>query len=165
VYTRLGVNFDSQTQVGTGYCGESFYQDKIPAVIRELDEKKLTRHDPDGSILMFTGLAMAKTAPKEGEQADKDGEIPLFLSKSDGGFGYDSTDMAAAKFRLSNLKCNRVFYVTDAGQELHFLMIFEAAKLAGWASPTARLEHVKFGVVKRKVKSFCCCFKERRKGS
>ena len=139
IYTRLNVSFDSKLE-GTGYCGESFYQSRIPAVVSELESKGLTKKE-NGAVVLYTGLPQAKT---------EDGEMPLFLSKSEGGFGYDSTDMAAAKFRLEQLKCNRVLYVTDAGQEVHFAMVFDAAAKAGWISPNARLEHVKFGVVKRK---------------
>jgi len=142
VYSRLNVSFPTTVE-GTGYCGESFYQTRIPAVVAELEHKKLARTE-NGAVVLYTGLPQAKTLSESGEH----GEMPLFLCKSEGGFGYDSTDMAAAKFRLRDVKANRVLYVTDAGQEVHFAMVFHAAALAGWTSPTARLEHVKFGVVR-----------------
>lgn len=72
---------------------------------------------------------------------------PLMLVKSDGGFNYDSTDMAAAWYRLINLKAKRVIYLTDVGQSLHFDTLFEGAKDAKWHTKETRMEHMKFGVV------------------
>lgn len=72
--------------------------------------------------------------------------IPLILRKSDGGYGYDSTDMAAIKHRLTTLERDWVIYVTDAGQQGHFYMCFDAAKAAGWVGHQ-RLDHIGFGVV------------------
>jgi arginyl-tRNA synthetase len=70
------------------------------------------------------------------------------VQKSDGGFGYDSTDLAAVKYRLVTLGMERVIYVTDSGQATHFYAIFDAAKTVGWYDPnTARLDHAGFGVV------------------
>ena len=75
-------------------------------------------------------------------------QIPLMAVKSDGGFGYDSTDLAAVKYRIKEMQSSRVIYVTDAGQSEHFEMIFIAARKAGWCSEeTCRLDHVPFGLV------------------
>eukprot|EP01064_Diplonema_japonicum_P034725 TRINITY_DN729_c2_g1_i2.p1 TRINITY_DN729_c2_g1~~TRINITY_DN729_c2_g1_i2.p1 ORF type:complete len:740 (+),score=281.92 TRINITY_DN729_c2_g1_i2:69-2288(+) len=78
--------------------------------------------------------------------------IPLIVTKSDGGFSYDTTDMAAAWYRSQESKVDRAIYVTDLGQELHFMMIFRAAADAGWlqreGKPDVRLDHVGFGVVR-----------------
>jgi len=49
------------------------------------------------------------------------------IRKSDGGFNYDTTDMAAIRYRAANLQCNRIVYVTDIGQEFHFKQIFAGA--------------------------------------
>lgn len=73
-------------------------------------------------------------------------QIPLMIVKSDGGYGYDTTDTAAIRHRLIDLKADRVIYITDSGQEPHFLMIFAAAKKAGWLV-NQRVEHMGFGVV------------------
>ena len=62
-------------------------------------------------------------------------------------YGYDSTDLCAVQYRLQTMKCDSVFYCVDAGQSLHFDLIFGAARQAGWAGTQHRLEHVKFGVV------------------
>lgn len=72
--------------------------------------------------------------------------IPLILQKSDGGYGYDSTDMAALNYRLKTLNRDWIIYVTDLGQANHFHMCFDAARAAGWISHQ-RLDHIGFGVV------------------
>lgn len=72
--------------------------------------------------------------------------IPLIVVKSDGGFNYDTTDLACIKHRLLNLKADRLVYVTDLGQREHFEMIFAAAKKTGWLQKQ-RVDHMGFGVV------------------
>lgn len=70
------------------------------------------------------------------------------ILKSDGGFNYDTTDMAAAKYRIFDLKADRIVYITDLGQWSHFKMIFEASKLMGWHTPPkTSMEHMGFGLV------------------
>jgi arginyl-tRNA synthetase len=73
-------------------------------------------------------------------------DIPLIVRKSDGGYGYDSTDMAALSYRLRDLQREWLIYVTDAGQASHFHMCFDAVKAAGWVDKQ-RLDHIGFGVV------------------
>ena len=85
-------------------------------------------------------------------------ENPLIVQKSDGGYGYATTDLAALKQRLADEKADWVVYVTDAGQALHFRQVFDAARRAGFV-PTApkdgdnsspsppRIDHVGFGLV------------------
>jgi len=72
--------------------------------------------------------------------------IPLILQKSDGGYGYDSTDMTALQYRLHELKRDWIVYVTDSGQANHFYMCFDLARKAGWVQ-SQQLSHVGFGVV------------------
>lgn len=77
-------------------------------------------------------------------------KVPLMVQKSDGGFGYATTDLAALRQRLTEEKAKWVIYVTDVGQTQHFQMIFAAAKKAGWLAegPEApRIDHVAFGLV------------------
>lgn len=143
VYDRLNVKFPD------GICGESFYNDKIPDVIKELTEKKLLTKEDNGAIAFFTGAKDALTTDKE---TKKPKEIPLILQKGDGGYGYDSTDMAAIKYRIKELKCNWLIYLTDAGQKQHFSCIFEGARKANWLNDEkeneiVKLDHVKFGLV------------------
>jgi len=124
VYTRLGI--DSRLEL----CGESFYNPMLPSVIAELEGKKLITNS-DGASVFFT----------------EEGKPPLIVRKGDGAIGYDSTDLAAVRYRLLDLHCNRVIYVVDSGQSLHFELLFAGAKLAGWVTPSNKVEHVAFGVV------------------
>ena len=61
--------------------------------------------------------------------------LPLMVQKSDGGYNYDTTDMAAIRHRILEEKADRIIYVTDAGQSQHFQMIFKAAEKAGYLDP------------------------------
>ena len=72
----------------------------------------------------------------------------MIVQKSDGGYNYDTTDMAAIRHRIQVEKVDRIIYVTDAGQSLHFAMLFKAAEKAGYYDPKKiHVDHVPFGVV------------------
>jgi arginyl-tRNA synthetase len=124
VYDLLDVRLEE--------VGESFYNPMIPGVIDVLEKRKLA-YDEDGMLIIklphFT--------------------IPLIVRKSDGGYGYDSTDMAAVHHRLFEKKADWIIYITDAGQASHFYMVFDAAKACGWLKKDSpqRLDHIGFGVV------------------
>ena len=123
IYDRLDVTLTER--------GESFYNGMIPPIVADLKRDGLVV-ESDGAQCIFTSID----------------DVPLIVVKSDGGFGYDSTDMAAVYHRLRLMKADWVVYITDAGQENHFFKIFDAAKSAGWHQPpTTRLDHVGFGVV------------------
>ena len=80
-------------------------------------------------------------------------KFPLFLQKSDGGYGYDSTDATAMWYRTQKLGADWLIYVTDLGQADHFKGIFSLGKKAGWCEGegyNVRLDHVGFGVVQGK---------------
>ena len=87
------------------------------------------------------------------ESAMRDGKagkpLPLIVQKSDGGFNYATTDLAAIRYRLSSDGdgAERVIYVTDAGQASHFAGVFQVAQRAGWVPAGSNLEHVPFGLV------------------
>ena len=88
------------------------------------------------------------------QYTNRDGTpLPMLIRKSDGGFNYATTDLAAIRHRVDMAsedggeKANRVLYVTDAGQSQHFEMVFAAAELAGLKPEGASLEHVPFGLV------------------
>ena len=76
-------------------------------------------------------------------------KVPLMIQKSDGGFGYGTTDMAAIRQRIQQEKGDFLVYVTDAGQASHFELVFGAARKAGYvpADGSVRVAHVGFGVV------------------
>ncbi len=114
--------------------GESYYNPMLKGIVDELKEGGHAEVS-EGAMCVFV----------EGK------EIPLIVQKSDGGFGYASTDMAAMKQRLTEEKADWIIYVTDVGQSVHFEMVFAAARKAGWlpvddkAKP--RVSHVAFGLV------------------
>jgi arginyl-tRNA synthetase len=112
VYRRLDV--DKRLQL----FGESQYNGMIPAVLAELEAKGLLQLS-DGALIF----------PVPGE------EVPLMVRKRDGGVGYDSTDLAAIHYRLHGLKMDWLVYVVDAGQSLHFDLVFKGAQIAGWYRP------------------------------
>jgi arginyl-tRNA synthetase len=122
IYTALDINIKD--------VGESFYQNLIPDLIIELEEKSLIIEEDGRKIIKVSGSKM-----------------PLTLVKSDGGFTYDTTDLAAIRYRLLNLQVHQVIYVVDLGQELHFQLIFEVAKLAGWLKEWQSVSYVGFGLV------------------
>ncbi len=69
-------------------------------------------------------------------------DIPLIVRKSDGGYGYDSTDMTALKYRLHTLNRDWLIYITDAGQGGHFHKCFDAAREAGWVNNNQKLDFI-----------------------
>lgn len=124
VYDRLDVKLIER--------GESFYQKGMEEIVKELADAGFLEED-EGRKIMW------------GE--NKEG-IPLTVVKSDGGFTYDTSDMAAIKQRLHEEKAQWVIYVTDAGQATHFQTIFSCARRAKILDPNShRVDHVGFGVV------------------
>jgi arginyl-tRNA synthetase len=73
-------------------------------------------------------------------------EAPLIIQKSGGGFGYGTTDLAALRYRIRELKANRIIVVTDARQAQHFRMFLDAATRAGWLEGV-ELDHIMFGMI------------------
>lgn len=111
--------------------GESFYNPLLSEVVEDLEEK--------GLVTLSEG---AKCVFHEGY------EIPLMIQKSDGGYNYDTTDMAAMLHRIEDEKADRIIIVTDAGQSLHFALVRKTAEKAGYLDPKkVRFDHVTFGVV------------------
>jgi arginyl-tRNA synthetase len=115
--------------------GESFYNPFLPEVAAELERKGIARVD-NGALCVF----LPKFVGREGDP------VPLIVRKSDGGYGYATTDLAAIRYRTQTLRADRVLYVVGAPQQQHFAMVFETAKLAGWLDG-ANAEHVSFGSV------------------
>jgi|LauGreDrversion4_2_1035121.scaffolds.fasta_scaffold195777_2 arginyl-tRNA synthetase len=75
-------------------------------------------------------------------------KVPLMVQKSDGGYGYDTTDLAALRFRANEEKADWIIYVTDEGQKLHFDTVIDAGKQVGYMDPAkTRYDHVGFGLV------------------
>ncbi len=117
--------------------GESFYNPLLAPLIQELEQKGLVTVSEGAKCIILEGFTN-----REGEA------LPLILQKSDGGFNYATTDMAALRHRVQVERGNWLIYITDAGQALHFQMVFEAGKKAGFYDPKqVRLDHVPFGLV------------------
>lgn len=117
--------------------GESFYNPMLPEVVAELEQKGLVEIS-DGAKCIFL----------EGFQNREGNTLPLMVQKSDGGYNYDTTDMAAIRHRIREEHADRLIYVTDAGQSTHFQMIFKAAEKAGYLDPNkVQADHVPFGLV------------------
>lgn len=131
IYDRLGVLLQPDDSVG-----ESFYNHLLTDVTTELTEAGIAV-ESDGARVIFSEEV---TGP-DGTPA------PLMVRKRDGGYGYDTTDLATIRYRLHDLKANRLLYVTDARQALHFQMIFEAARRAGWLTEDIEVAHVPYGTV------------------
>ncbi len=131
VYDELKITLENED-----VRGESFYANKLAGVIDDLKSKGLAV-ESEGAMCVFP----------EGF-TKKDGQpLPFIIQKSDGAFLYATTDLAALRFRLDELKAEKVIYVTDARQALHFQMLFSTAKMAGWVRDGVTLEHVTFGTM------------------
>lgn len=111
--------------------GESFYQDMMTEVVKEFEDKGLVQVDEGRRVVFAPGCA-----------------VPLTVVKSDGGYTYDTSDLAALRHRLFEEKADIIIYVTDSGQAGHFQIVFAAAQMIGWYDPkVTRVEHAGFGVV------------------
>jgi len=124
-YARLGVLLTDDD-----LAGESMYNDDLPEVVAELERSGITVID-DGALCVFV----------EGFAA------PMIVRKSDGGFGYSATDLAALRHRVRDLHADRIIYVVDARQSDHFDLVFAVAREAGFLPDDVITEHVAFGTV------------------
>jgi arginyl-tRNA synthetase len=131
MYDELGVQLG-----GKDIRGESFYKDQLGDVVAKLQKEGLAE-ESDGAICVFP----------EGFENKEGQRLPLIVQKSDGAYLYATTDLAAIRYRVDQLKSDRIIYVTDARQKLHFDMLFAVARMAGWAKDETELVHVTFGSV------------------
>lgn len=122
-YKRLGIEFDV-------WGGESFYTDKMPAIVEELREKELLKLDDGASIVDLSEWNMP----------------PALILKRDGTTLYPTRDIAAAQDRYNEYKFDKCLYVTSAGQSLHFAQWFKVTELMGkeWAKD---LVHIPYGTM------------------
>ncbi|RSS81045.1 arginine--tRNA ligase [Streptomyces sp. WAC06614] len=116
--------------------GESGYNDMLAETCRLLEESGVAVRS-EGALCVFFD-----------EYKGPDGQpTPLIVQKSDGGFGYAATDLSAIRDRVGNLKANSLVYVVDARQALHFKMVFETARRAGWLNEDTHAYQLAFGTV------------------
>ncbi len=120
-YKRLGISFDS-------YNGESFYNDKMAAVVEELHAKNLLVEDNGAKIVRLDEYKMP----------------PCLILRSDGGTLYPTRDIASAIYRYKNYNFSKALYITDARQSLHFAQWFKVAGLMGYPFESD-LVHIPYG--------------------
>ena len=131
VYAALDVTLTPED-----VTGESYYNDMLEAVVRDLDTAGLLV-ESGGALCVFP----------EGF-VNRDGDpLPLIVRKSDEGFGYAATDLAAVRDRVDHLHADEILYVVGAPQGQHFDMVFAVARAAGWLPDSVRCVHVAFGNV------------------
>ena len=121
IYERLGIRFDSVR-------GESAYHEDLPKVVQTLLDRNIAETSQGAVVVRNPAIA----------------EEPYLIRKSDGAFLYATTDLAAIQYRTDELKADRIIYVTDARQQLHFRWLFDTAQR--WGVKT-ELEHVWFGTI------------------
>jgi arginyl-tRNA synthetase len=131
IYRRLQV-----TLTAADMAPESMYNPMLADVCKELEAA--------GIAVISEGALCAFPPGFTG----RDGKpLPLMLRKSDGGYGYDTTDVAAIRHRLLDLHADRIIYVVGAEQSQHLRMVFEVARQAGWLAGGAQAEHAAVGLV------------------
>lgn len=134
IYTELDISLR-----GSDVRGESSYNQDLPAVIDDLDQAGLLVNS-DGAKCVFV----------EGFQRKDGSPLPMIVQKSDGGFLYHTTDLAALKYRTQALSADRIIYLTDSRQIHHFQLLFAVGKLVGYLLNEVEPEHLVFGSVLNK---------------
>ncbi|MDN3507179.1 MAG: arginine--tRNA ligase [Simkaniaceae bacterium] len=129
IYSLLDIKLEER--------GESFYNPYLAEVVDDLEEKGLLSLSNGAKCVFLDGFKTREGTP-----------LPMIVQKSDGGYNYDTTDMAAMRHRIEKEGAERIIVITDAGQSLHFQMIEKTAEKAGYLdSNKVQFDHVPFGVV------------------
>jgi arginyl-tRNA synthetase len=130
VYDQLDVEIRDEDVVG-----ESAYNDDLQQVVKELEDSGVAVRSEGALCVFFDDVKGPDGKP-----------VPLIVQKSNGGFGYAATDLAAIRDRVGKLGADTLLYVVDARQALHFKMVFETARRAGWL-PEGAARQLAFGTV------------------
>ncbi|MET9886323.1 arginine--tRNA ligase [Streptomyces sp. NPDC006430] len=131
VFNKLDMDIQDPDVVG-----ESGYNDMLVETCKLLEDSGVAVRS-NGALCVFFD-----------EYKGPDGNpTPLIVQKSDGGFGYAATDLSAIRDRVGNLKADTLIYVVDARQSLHFKMVFETARRAGWLNDGVKAVQLAFGTV------------------
>jgi len=125
VYGKLHVKLSRED-----VRAESAYNDELAEIVADLEAKGLLEESRGAKVVFVDGE-----------------ENPLIIQKSDGGYLYATTDLAAIRFRVRELGAKRISYVVDARQAGHFKQVFTVARRAGYAPEDVELEHVSFGMM------------------
>ncbi|MFI9239842.1 arginine--tRNA ligase [Streptomyces cinnamoneus] len=131
VFDKLDVEIRDEDIVG-----ESGYNDMLAETCRLLEESGVAVRSNGALCVFFDDVKGPDGKPS-----------PLIVQKSDGGFGYAATDLSAIRDRVGNLKADTLLYVVDARQSLHFKMVFETARRAGWLTEGVKAVQLGFGTV------------------
>jgi arginyl-tRNA synthetase len=131
IYGRLGVGLRDEH-----LAGESTYNDDLAAVCDELEQAGIATMS-EGALCVFL----------EGFTGREGKPVPLIIRKSDGGYGYGTTDLATVRHRVRDLHADRMLYVIGAPQSLHLRMVWATARLAGWLPESVEVVHVQIGNV------------------
>lgn len=129
IYQRLGVQLTR-----ADVRAESAYNDDLQDIVAQLDDAGLLTRS-DGADCVF----LDQFTRKDGTP------LPVIVRKSDGGYLYATTDLAAIRYRCRTLHADRVLYFVDARQSLHFQQVFAVAAKAGFVTESCELEHHPFG--------------------
>ena len=136
LYRKFNVSLDASHD-----CPESFYRDDLPRIVSELAKKNLLVNDNNAKCAYLDGFYNVAGDP-----------LPVIVQKSDEGYNYSTTDLAAIRYRVNRLKAQQIIIVTDRGQELHFRMIRALAQKAGWLPKSVQLRHLGYGVILQESK-------------
>ena len=131
IYAKLNV-----TLTRTHLDAESKYNDALPGIISQLESRGLLS-ESEGAKCVF----LPQFLGKDGDS------LPVIVQKSDGGYLYSTTDLAAIDYKCQELDINRALYVVDARQSLHFQQVFAVAEKANLASDKISLEHIAYGTM------------------
>ena len=131
LYDRLGVLLTPADA-----AAESCYNPQLDGIAEELTVAGIAVESDGALCVFFDDLTGADGRP-----------LPLMVRKQDGGYGYAATDLATLRHRVADLAADRILYVVDARQALHFRMVFATARRAGWLPDTVEVVHVPFGTV------------------
>ncbi|MDP2763106.1 MAG: arginine--tRNA ligase [Enterobacteriaceae bacterium] len=116
--------------------GESSYKKLLIPIINKLTKKKLVTISNGAKCIYINGFKNKNNTP-----------LPLIIQKSDGGFNYATTDLAALNYRINKQKANWIIYVTDIGQSTHFQMVFKTIEKANLNKHNSKITHLPFGMV------------------
>ncbi|MBZ6141245.1 arginine--tRNA ligase [Streptomyces olivaceus] len=116
--------------------GESAYNEGMPETARILEETGVAVRS-EGALVVFFDEIRGKD----------DQPVPLIVQKADGGFGYAASDLTAIRNRVRDLHATTLLYVVDVRQSLHFRMVFETARRAGWLNDDVTAHNMGYGTV------------------
>lgn len=128
IYDRLNIQITER--------GESFYNPYLAAVVDDLRTSGLLVESNGAQCVFLEGFVNREGDP-----------LPLIVQKTDGGYNYATTDLAAVRYRIEIDRTDRIIYITDSGQADHFAQVFQVARLANWIPADVEITHVPFGLV------------------